>query len=141
MAIRLQLKDGTVKEYSFKEKPPAEHGKTPGFSDSRVEEAIEVRKGIVLGQRKAMATSPVLTIFIIAGMFFLARDLPPSDTILIAGAAAIFVLFDIAYVVFTWRWVKRLKVETRELQEFRDNQTVNGIPAIELREPSPVNRE
>ena len=119
-----------MKEYPSGEGRSGQRMKCGAAECEHVECAIEDRRVSSSSMRTLIMLIPVSTVFTGAVIFFVALQ---ALTILLSAAiVAVIVIGDILIAVTFTRTARRLEGQLRELQEFSQNKTVNGVPARQL---------
>jgi hypothetical protein len=130
MGVILQLRDGTVKKCLFGRSDSGRRTKCGAVDCEHIECVIEDRKASARGMRLIMYFSPLGTLILLAALYFFVLE--PDTVLITVGAAAVFVIMEIASLL-VFRYTIRLNEDqVRELQEFREKGTVNGIPATQI---------
>ena len=130
MGVVLRLRDGTVKKYLPDQNESKGKMKCGAQDCEHLGCIIEEKKADAGAMRLIMYTIPVSIIIVLLVLYFFVLD---QDTVfIVAGVAAFVVAGDIACFLL-FRWIVQTKEdEARELEEFRDRGTVNGIPAEQV---------
>jgi hypothetical protein len=136
MTVRLQLQDGTVKEYPFGKGRPDQRTKCGATDCEHIDCAIEKREAGSRHMRLLAALLPFGTIFTVGMVYFLALD--SSTSLFSTATIAIVVILDIFLIITFMRNSRTVEGQARELLEFREKKTVNGIPAQQLHETPPA---
>jgi hypothetical protein len=130
MGVILRLQDGTVKKYLFGQNKRGKKTQCGASDCEHVDCAIGDREASAREMRLIMYISPVGTIIILAALYFFVLE---EESLLITAAAAALVIIMEIVIFFFYRWIVGMyDDEVRELREFRDRGTVNGIPAQQV---------
>lgn len=134
MGVILQLRDGTVKEYVFGQKETSRRMKCGAADCEHIDCNIEYRKAAGKQMKLIMYISPMGTAIMLAALYFF--FLAPDDVPLLmsAGVIALLLLMEAAGMILFWWIVRQYEEQVRDLEEFRDRKTVNGIPAEQVHE-------
>lgn len=132
MTVILKLQDGTVREYPTGRSRSDRLMKCGATDCEHVECAIERREGGSKQRRMLATLLPVGTMFTVGMVYFLALE---SSTILFSAAIiSLVVILDIFLIITFTRNSKTMDVQVRELREFSEKKTVNGIPGEQIHE-------
>jgi len=135
MVVKLALRDGTIREYPVAQRRGASYDRTGcGNQDcDHLECAIIHGKRMVSLQKLIQLASPFSSLLVLGIFVFTFNPLTdPSTRQISIPIILLIILLDVMVVFIFGKYAELNRKNVRELEEFRDQHTVNGIPAKQV---------